>query len=177
MVLKVQWLERLSATTGFRFPMKGLLYCPVPHLALRFFCAAMDIPDTAKMVTAGTAWLHFRHASQRPNGARTDQYLRGRDHFRDCGCHHHAIFQEGIDMLFHFSRKPGHRTQQLFAVRLEQDFFEHRKRHPAAGLSRPERTVVVKAYADGHGDSLRAISGPHEESVPEFGGGPRFSHH
>src|ERR1039457_2656378 len=97
--------------------------------------------------------------------------------FRDRGCHHHAIFQECINMLFHFSRKPRHRPQQLLAVRPEQYFSEHWKRHPAAGLSIPERTVVVKAYTDGDGDSFRAVSGPHEERVPELVGGPRFSHH
>src|ERR1035438_8292576 len=126
--------------------MRSLPDCPVPHLTLLFFGATEDVSETAKMVPAGTACLHFRHASQRPNRACTDRYLRGRIYFRDRGRHHHAIFQECIDMLFHFSRKPRHRTQQLFAVRPEQYFSEYRKRRPAAGLSRPERTVVVKAY-------------------------------
>jgi hypothetical protein len=47
--------------------MKSSLDCPVPRLTLLFFGAAKDVPEAAKMVTAGTACLHFRHASQRPN--------------------------------------------------------------------------------------------------------------
>jgi hypothetical protein len=31
----------------------------VPHLTLLFFGAAKDVPEAAKMVTAGTACLHF----------------------------------------------------------------------------------------------------------------------
>jgi hypothetical protein len=31
----------------------------VPRLTLLFFGAAKDVPEAAKMVTAGTAWLHF----------------------------------------------------------------------------------------------------------------------
>jgi hypothetical protein len=41
----------------------------VPRLTLLFFGAAKDVPEAAKMVTAGTAWLHFRHANQRPTAA------------------------------------------------------------------------------------------------------------
>jgi hypothetical protein len=33
--------------------------CPVPRLTLLFFGAAKDVPEAAKMVTAGTACLHF----------------------------------------------------------------------------------------------------------------------
>src|SRR5579872_1304699 len=79
-------------------------------------------------------------------------------------------------MLFHFTRKPRHRPHPLLAIRPEHNFFEQRKRKSAAGLSWPERTVVVKAYADGDGDSFRAVSGPHEERVPELVGRSRFSH-
>src|ERR1039458_8027604 len=32
--------------------------CPVPRLMLLFFGAAKDVPEAAKMVTAGTACLH-----------------------------------------------------------------------------------------------------------------------
>jgi hypothetical protein len=32
--------------------------CPVPRLTLLFFGAAKDVPEAAKMVTAGTACLH-----------------------------------------------------------------------------------------------------------------------
>jgi hypothetical protein len=35
------------------------LDCPVPRLTLLFFGAAKDVPEAAKMVTAGTARLHF----------------------------------------------------------------------------------------------------------------------
>jgi hypothetical protein len=35
-----------------------MLDCPVPRLALLFFGAAKDVPEAAKMVTAGTARLH-----------------------------------------------------------------------------------------------------------------------
>jgi hypothetical protein len=31
----------------------------VPRLTLLFFGAAKDVPEAAKMVTAGTAWLHL----------------------------------------------------------------------------------------------------------------------
>jgi hypothetical protein len=34
------------------------LDCPVPHLTLLFFGAAKDVPEAAKMVTAGTACLY-----------------------------------------------------------------------------------------------------------------------
>jgi hypothetical protein len=39
--------------------MRSLQDCPVPHLTLLFFGAAKDVPEAAKMVTAGTACLHF----------------------------------------------------------------------------------------------------------------------
>src|SRR5712691_8570331 len=51
-----------------------------------------------------------------------------------------------------------------------------RERNPAAGLFRSQGTVVVKAYTDGHGDSFRAVSGPHEERVPELVCRSRLSH-
>ena len=35
------------------------LDCPVPRLTLLFFGAAKDVPEAAKMVTAGTACLHL----------------------------------------------------------------------------------------------------------------------
>jgi hypothetical protein len=39
--------------------MKSSLACPVPRLTLLFFSAAKDVPEAAKMVTAGTGWLTF----------------------------------------------------------------------------------------------------------------------
>jgi len=39
--------------------MRTQLDCPVPRLTLLFFGAAKDVPEAAKMVTAGTACLHF----------------------------------------------------------------------------------------------------------------------
>jgi len=44
---------------GVVTPMKSSLDCPVPRLTLLFFGAAKDVPEAAKMVTAGTACLHF----------------------------------------------------------------------------------------------------------------------
>ena len=38
-----------------RAPTRGFLDCPVPRLTLLFFGAAKDVPEAAKMVTAGTA--------------------------------------------------------------------------------------------------------------------------
>jgi hypothetical protein len=35
------------------------LGCPLPRLTLLFFGAAKDVPEAAKMVTAGTACLHL----------------------------------------------------------------------------------------------------------------------
>jgi hypothetical protein len=52
------------------------LDCPVPRLTLLFFGAAKDVPEAAKMVTAGTARLHSGLASQRPNGALLQAALR-----------------------------------------------------------------------------------------------------
>jgi hypothetical protein len=43
-----------SSTSGFD-PNQD---CPVPRLTLLFFGAAKDVPEAAKMVTAGTACLH-----------------------------------------------------------------------------------------------------------------------
>jgi hypothetical protein len=40
-------------------PKRAQLDCPVPRLTLLFFGAAKDVPEAAKMVTAGTACLHF----------------------------------------------------------------------------------------------------------------------
>ena len=45
-----------SCTSGFG--PNHELDCPVPHLTLLFFGAAKDVPEAAKMVTAGTACLH-----------------------------------------------------------------------------------------------------------------------
>jgi hypothetical protein len=42
-------------------PLRSLLDCPVPRLTLLFFGAAKDVPEAAKMVTAGTAWLHTQY--------------------------------------------------------------------------------------------------------------------
>jgi hypothetical protein len=39
--------------------MRSSLDCPVPRLTLLFFGAAKDVPEAAKMVTAGTVCLHF----------------------------------------------------------------------------------------------------------------------
>jgi hypothetical protein len=46
-----------------------LLDCPVPRLTLLFFGAAKDVPEAAKMVTAGTAPPTFQGAILRPNTA------------------------------------------------------------------------------------------------------------
>jgi hypothetical protein len=54
-----------AGTSGF--DPNHELNCPVPRLTLLFFGAAKDVPEAAKMVTAGTACLHCRQASQRPN--------------------------------------------------------------------------------------------------------------
>src|ERR1039458_8608646 len=45
-----------SGTSGF--DPNHELDCPVPRLTLLFFGAAKDVPEAAKMVTAGTACLH-----------------------------------------------------------------------------------------------------------------------
>ena len=45
---------QLSSTSGFD-PNQD---CPMPRLTLLFFGAAKDVPEAAKMVTAGTACLH-----------------------------------------------------------------------------------------------------------------------
>ena len=58
MVLKVQWLGRLYGCNWLWLQLRSLLDCPVPHLTLLFFGATKDIPEAAKMVTAGTACLH-----------------------------------------------------------------------------------------------------------------------
>ena len=39
--------------------MRNSVDRPVPRLTLLFFNATKDIPEAAKMVTAGTACLHF----------------------------------------------------------------------------------------------------------------------
>src|ERR1035438_4313993 len=46
-----------SGTSGF--DPNHELDCPVPRLTLLFFGAAKDVPEAAKMVTAGTACLHL----------------------------------------------------------------------------------------------------------------------
>jgi hypothetical protein len=45
-----------SGTPGFG--PNDELDCPVPRLTLLFFGAATDVPEAAKMVTAGTACLY-----------------------------------------------------------------------------------------------------------------------
>jgi hypothetical protein len=45
-----------SGTSGF--DPNHELDCPLPRLTLLFFGAAKDVPEAAKMVTAGTACLH-----------------------------------------------------------------------------------------------------------------------
>jgi hypothetical protein len=45
------------------------LDCPVPRLTLLFFGAAKDVPEAAKMVTAGTAWLQLNTQANGPMGA------------------------------------------------------------------------------------------------------------
>ena len=45
-----------SGTPGFG--PNDELDCPVPRLTLLFFGAAKDVPEAAKMVTAGTACIH-----------------------------------------------------------------------------------------------------------------------
>ena len=50
-----------------RAPTRGFLDCPVPRLTLLFFGAAKDVPEAAKMVTAGTAGL--KRACKRPKAA------------------------------------------------------------------------------------------------------------
>jgi hypothetical protein len=47
----------------------GLLQdCPVPRLTLLFFGAAKDVPEAAKMVTAGTAaYIKERFLTCKPN--------------------------------------------------------------------------------------------------------------
>ena len=45
-----------SGTSGFG--PNDELDCPVPRLTLLFFGAAKDVPEAAKMVTAGTACRH-----------------------------------------------------------------------------------------------------------------------
>ena len=52
-----------SGTSGF--DPNHELDCPVPRLTLLFFGAAKDVPEAAKMVTAGTACLHL---DQQANG-------------------------------------------------------------------------------------------------------------
>ena len=54
---------RSQATFGSK--LRSLLDCPVPRLTLLFFGAAKDVPEAAKMVTAGTACLHL---DQQANG-------------------------------------------------------------------------------------------------------------
>ena len=54
-----------SIPSNFRIRLRSLLDCPVPRLTLLFFGAAKDVPEAAKMVTAGTACLHL---DQQANG-------------------------------------------------------------------------------------------------------------
>jgi hypothetical protein len=67
--------------------MRGSLDCPVPRLTLLFFGAAKDVPEAAKMVTAGTACLHFeRQANGQPlpsSGATTPEEVCHQRNHRD----------------------------------------------------------------------------------------------
>ena len=64
-VLAAPDVRRLSApvsrgTTDWLFlKLRSSLACLVPRLTLLLFGAAKDVPEAAKMVTAGTARLHF----------------------------------------------------------------------------------------------------------------------
>src|ERR1039457_1665530 len=69
---------------------------------------------------------------------------RRRNPFRDRGCHHHAIFQECINMLFHFSRKPRHRPHHLLAVARENSFSNPGNPPLPAVLSIPAERFLVK---------------------------------
>src|ERR1700680_4002492 len=79
-----------------------------------------------------------------------------------------AALQVVFDALLHFSRKLRHRPYQFFGVDSERDFLEHGKRNPTASFSCSEGTVVVKADTHSDRDSCRAVSGAHEERIPEF---------
>ena len=57
------WTGLLLTNTASQ--LRSLLDCPVPRLTLLFFGAAKDVPEAAKMVTAGTACLHL---DQQANG-------------------------------------------------------------------------------------------------------------
>jgi hypothetical protein len=46
--------------------MKSTPDCPVLRLTLFFFGVAEDVPETAKMVTAGTARLYFCLQNRKP---------------------------------------------------------------------------------------------------------------
>lgn len=48
--------------------MRSSLECPVPRLTLLFFSAAKDVPEAAKMVTAGTTWLWLDVQANGPIG-------------------------------------------------------------------------------------------------------------
>ena len=96
--------------------------------------------------------------------------------FAGCGCLDRAGIQINADPLFHFRWELRHRSCQLLAVHVEHDLFEHRKRNPAAGFFWSEGTVVVKADADGDGDSFGAVGGAHEQRIPEVVRGSCLAH-
>jgi hypothetical protein len=55
---------------------RSSLDCPVPRLTLLFFGAAEDVPEAAKMVTAGTAWRHFEMQANGQTGPCLQATLR-----------------------------------------------------------------------------------------------------
>src|SRR5665811_271595 len=79
-----------------------------------------------------------------------------------------AGIQVGTDALFDFGWELRHRSYQLLTVNVEHNLSEHRKRNLAAGFVLSEGTVVVKADADGDGDSFAAVCGAHEQCIPEI---------
>jgi hypothetical protein len=68
-------VSRRFGYTGY-YSNESSLDCPVLRLTLLFFGAAKDVPEAAKMVTAGTACLHSR-ANYRPNLTGPEYYDAG----------------------------------------------------------------------------------------------------
>jgi hypothetical protein len=56
--------------------MRSPLDRPVPRLTLLFFSATKDVPEAAKMVTAGTAWLQLNMQANGPMGRSGQAALR-----------------------------------------------------------------------------------------------------
>jgi hypothetical protein len=82
-----------------------------------------------------------------------------------------------VDALFHFSWKLRRRPYQPFGIDPQRDFFEYGKGNPAAGFSRSERTIVVKADAHSDRDSCGAVTGAYKERIPEFICRSRLAYH